>query len=31
MEIIIGVIAAVVGIAIGFVSGITYRKKVAER
>ena len=31
LAIILIVVAAVVGIAIGFISGITYRKKVAER
>ena len=31
MEIIIGIIAAVVGIALGFALGVIYRKKVAER
>ena len=31
LAIILIVVAAVVGVAIGFISGITYRKKVAER
>ena len=31
LAIVLIVVAAVVGIAIGFISGITYRKKVAER
>ena len=31
LAIILIVVAAVVGIAVGFISGITYRKKVAER
>ena len=31
MEMIIGIIAAVVGIALGFALGVIYRKKVAER